>query len=288
MKKETYDMEAAYEVAKKEEIPYSHFLQAFFFEEILRTLEEKPGGKKCLLRNEQDLQPEAYRRKMAKGLYFYYLGPLNETWNYSLMQMFTQDEEGPIIWKIKAIEKTMQKAMVTLEATFQEKSYPITLFFTALLQEAVQPASCKIPLYFSEKKEVTLPTYPREEELTESFFEIMTKMELLSEMAHYERIYEILHEEPVNGRHMREKIQKIAEEKHMAVEEKRMQSIVGYADYAYMQKKWKRYLRGENKKTPEWREVMKVFQNFFQPIWEVICRDEVFFGDWMPELERFM
>jgi hypothetical protein len=27
---------------------------------------------------------------------------------------------------------------------------------------------------------------------------------------------------------------------------------------------------------------------FLRPVWNAMCRDEVFFGDWMPELERFL
>ena len=27
---------------------------------------------------------------------------------------------------------------------------------------------------------------------------------------------------------------------------------------------------------------------FLRPVWNAMCRDEVFFGDWMPDLERYL
>jgi len=28
--------------------------------------------------------------------------------------------------------------------------------------------------------------------------------------------------------------------------------------------------------------------SFVNPIWDAVCRDEIFFGDWMPDLSRYL
>ena len=69
---------------------------------------------------------------------------------------------------------------------------------------------------------------------------------------------------------------------------KRVEEILSYRDYPYMKKLWQRYLRQQKKKTPSFEDVMELLAKFLPPIWEAVCRDEVFIGDWMPELLRFL
>ena len=38
----------------------------------------------------------------------------------------------------------------------------------------------------------------------------------------------------------------------------------------------------------DWVEVMTLLEAFFPPVWRAIIRDEIFIGDWMPELCRFL
>ena len=64
--------------------------------------------------------------------------------------------------------------------------------------------------------------------------------------------------------------------------------IVSYRDYTYMKKKWKVFLRSIKEKEPQWEAVIERFLCFFEPIWQAVIEDLVFFGDWMPELNRFL
>ena len=55
-----------------------------------------------------------------------------------------------------------------------------------------------------------------------------------------------------------------------------------------MKKKWKVFLRSIKEKEPQWEMVIERFLCFFEPIWQAVIEDFVFFGDWMPELNRFL
>ena len=68
----------------------------------------------------------------------------------------------------------------------------------------------------------------------------------------------------------------------------RFEILAGYREYAYMKRKWKAFLRSIHSKEPSWTVTMDRFLQFFGPIWKAIVEDTVFFGDWMPELGRFL
>ena len=59
-------------------------------------------------------------------------------------------------------------------------------------------------------------------------------------------------------------------------------------EISYMEKKWKSLLRKEKKKEPTWQEVHGLICRFLEPIWEKLMEDQIFFGDWMPQLGRFL
>ena len=45
--------------------------------------------------------------------------------------------------------------------------------------------------------------------------------------------------------------------------------------------------RKEKRKEPAWQEVHAVLCAFLEPIWKNITEDKIFFGDWMPQLQRY-
>ena len=55
-----------------------------------------------------------------------------------------------------------------------------------------------------------------------------------------------------------------------------------------MKKKWKAFLRSAGSREPVWEQAVDRFLKFFGPIWRAVADDAVFFGDWMPELNRFL
>ena len=67
-----------------------------------------------------------------------------------------------------------------------------------------------------------------------------------------------------------------------------MDMVKTYKDYTFMKKKWKVFLRSIHSKEPAWEQVMERFVSFFEPIWKAVAEDFIFFGDWMPELNRFL
>ena len=113
-------------------------------------------------------------------------------------------------------------------------------------------------------------------------------MELIPEMSAYDTAYQILCTEAVDGRHIRDMLGEFCEKELLIPEMARAEEIISYQNYSYMRKRWEKYLRHRSRKEPSWQEVMTVLEGFLPRIWKSLCEDEVFFGDWMPELGRFL
>ena len=55
-----------------------------------------------------------------------------------------------------------------------------------------------------------------------------------------------------------------------------------------MKKRWEKYIRKQGTEDVSWETVLHRIIVFLSPVWNTMCRDEVFFGDWMPDLARYL
>ena len=92
----------------------------------------------------------------------------------------------------------------------------------------------------------------------------------------------------VDARKVKEQIEASCAAAKLEKEWKRMEMIAEYGRYAYMKKRWNVFLRSVGKKEPFWEAVIERFLGFYEPIWQSILENAVFFGDWMPEINRFL
>ena len=99
---------------------------------------------------------------------------------------------------------------------------------------------------------------------------------------------QILKKEALDGRKVEQQIIEIGTKRELFFGKDRLDTVLRYKDYTYMKRKWTAYLKRERKKEPDWVEVMILLEAFFPPVWRAIIRDEIFIGDWMPELCRFL
>ena len=107
-------------------------------------------------------------------------------------------------------------------------------------------------------------------------------------MEHYQKLYEILSKYPLEGRKVQESLGALCRKDHVKCSALVWESLSGYGTYTYMEEKWKSLLRKVKKKEPAWQEVHGLICRFLEPIWEKLMEDQIFFGDWMPQLGRFL
>lgn len=132
-----------------------------------------------------------------------------------------------------------------------------------------------------------------ESRLGEQLFEIMDKLELVSDMKPYGDAYEILKRYSVSGRQIIDIFKVRAKNKPKTVSMHRLEQVYGYRSYTYMRRRWERYCKRLTRQqrayaNAGWEETLDLILDFLTPVWSAFCNDEIFYDDWMPELGRFL
>lgn len=290
--------------AKSEElgIPFSNLLAGYVLEELMYLIEDSSFSLFLWLKNSHVLGIEQYRRKNILTLEFGYVTDklamkkegivpgqeLSLKMGYVMLAYILKVDKVPeISWKGRA---AMKGNAVELEITgeLEEMVVPIHIRITKLTEEGLSPVRSDFPLFMQGNRKIPYLGYPVESVLAEQLFVIIRDMELLPEMRAYAMVYQILKSDAVDGRHIREMLSAYCAREELIPDAGRVDTILAYRHYTYMRKRWEKYLRHGKKKEPTWDEVLEVLTEFLPRIWNSLCRDEVIFGDWMPDLGRFL
>lgn len=284
-------------------VPFSSVLAAYVFEELLCQIFQSAFAENLWLKDDGMFDYAQFKKKNILLLDFVYLKdskmeekeeavlgkPLTKKLAYMMLLAFLGDGEKTLVkWSGKAdIETNCVKLEIIGE--FEEMRVPITVRLKERTMEDGWIADKKTrKLLVETDREITYFGYPMELLLVEQLFSMLKDMELITNLDFYFRVYQALLEYPINGRHIREGLFELCEERHLPREESRVEELLAYRNYTYMNKRWGKYIRYCGKTEPVWEEVVDKLSAFLPPIWQAVCRDEVFFGDWMPELGRFL
>lgn len=137
-------------------------------------------------------------------------------------------------------------------------------------------------------QEVTYYMFTLEEYISRSFYEIMDNLELIGNLSWYREIYDILIREVIIGKKVSQTFGQLLLECPIPSLKTRLEIINEYEDYGYMQKRWEIQSRREGINSPQWNQVIQLLVKFFTPVLEMVLRDEIFIGDWIPQFGRYL
>ena len=299
MHKEKLSYGLLLETSKKMQMPFADLLGGVVLEDIIARIAGSANKENFWLRNSNVIGKEQYQKNLVLHLeYDYVIGKLKkadpekneQTLLMDLagqLEMIFADTESGVSYRMKK-QVQKQDLRIQLNARIEEMQIPVSLKIHLMFDEKKIPKKESfVPIVFP-KTEVTYYSYPVEAFLAENFIEAVVKLELIQDMKVYYDIYYLLERESVDGRKVKDYIDEECEKKQIKKETERLAMIASYRDYTYMKKKWKVFLRSIKEKEPQWEMVIERFLCFFEPIWQAVIEDFVFFGDWMPELNRFL
>lgn len=295
--------EVAIKVKSQElQIPYANIAAAFVIEEFLENVKLSAYKDSLWLKNAGSLGLERYRRKLVLNLEFYYKAeasiqpqagyiPGQAISKPMLEVMFAQlcqtDKKKSLTWNYEINQESVCYK-VLLTAGIGTMQIPITIRIENLENEKASPYEASIRLCMRNNAQITLWQYPMEYIVADCMSEILEKLELINDMSIYQKLYTILTKEPLDGRKIQQQLMVKCQEKKISIDQKRMDILISYHDYTYMKKKWKKFLKSENKATPSWEEVTDAVNAMLAPVWETMMEDLIFLGAWMPELLRYL
>ncbi len=278
---------------QQEEISSIYQIAILGAEEILSKMGNQPWNENILLKSDDFLQNKKYQKVLLDSLQFF--TPEEEMENIvdNLKELFAPVEE---------IIDTNTGEMQVLFCREGNKSNPMKIFFEICKAPYRIPFEIHLIFYpghkiFPQKKtgihegrqeNFTYNMFPSEEYLALAFYEVIKDLELIVDMSWYKQIYETLCRESVDGRKVWESLNRLIKEYPIPSLDKRLDTLAGYKDYGYMKKRWKSQSRRRKESYPRWEDVVALMVQFLTPIFEGVLKDEIFLGDWMPELGRYL
>lgn len=270
--------------AKEMAIPFDNLLYGCLLEEFIVFISEN-NHDELWVTNDNILCLDSYRRGIKD----------------TLILTMNGDED---------LEVYVRKFSLSVVSYFMNIGVPVSTSFSTenKVRFELKIDNMKIPVHlviqkapeisaFTKKKElkltlqgdrsVTYLEYPIEDKVSELAFHILDKLELLGEMEMYIDLYDLLVTEPVEGRKVKECLSKKCEGKS-GFDMERFETLRSYRDYPYMQKKYKRAQKRTKRNELTWKDVHVLIIRFLEPIYKAYVNNEVFFGDWMPDIARFL
>lgn len=204
-----------------------------------------------------------------------------------LSEILKVDKFPEIQWRGRPVQK---ESCVEFEitGTFENITVQLRMIVTELKNTDMMPEQKEISLFTVQEQSISYLEYPQEKLLVEQFFLIIKYMESLPEMYPYDIVYDILTHKVISGRNICKWLKKKCIENEIFLGNDHFDAMLSEETESFMKKRWEKYLERDNRKKPNWQDVINKIGEFFPDIWQAICQDELFFGDWMPELERFL
>jgi hypothetical protein len=285
----------------KDDIQVSDILYGIAVENLLQRIERSTFRDYLWLTNEQSIGLEAYKKKSKERIEFLYVesGKKNYLSHAVAGQPFDQDVLELMIeelflhsdekssWEYRVAESEKGKCLF-LTFSYLDMQVPVAFYIRTTSVKTQKRKKKELSLLLEERKSCTYLCYSKESILAEALFEIMRKLELISDMEAYAEANQILKEYSISGRYILEEFFAMGQKEPKVIAMKRLDQIASYRSYGYMKKRWQQYERNHHQTKEDWEEVVDRILAFMRPIWKALCADEIFFDDWMPELTRFL
>lgn len=273
-------------------IAISDVLYGYAVESLMLRIEKTSFYKDLWLSNTSALDQDAYGKIAKERLRFYYTRkPLEkavaEKFATELLVDKSFDRDINITWNYDVNMKA-DAAFIQIEGCYQGMRIPVMLIMEAAPAKVQAPTVVELELEFYESKKCKVYCYSTESILAEQIFEILGKLELIGDMEVYDTTSQILQTTSINGRHIIEDLRRLGEKEPKMLSLKRLDQLKSYKDYTYMKRKWMQYQKRHGDVSESWEQVLTRVLEFVVPVWSALCENEIFFGDWMPELERFL
>lgn len=291
----------------KDQIPLSDILYGYAIENLMQRIEASSFWEYLWLTNEQAVGESAYKKNTKERLEYIYIesGKKNfhnhavagQPFDHAVLSLFLEEVFGQVHLKKEALADMEWEYNVgemgngvylLLNGSYMGMKVPVTMRMDVAHVNTQSPKKKEFTLLFDEKQTCSYYIYSKESILSESLFEIMRKLELISDMETYDTVNEILKSQTISGRHVVEDFSILGRKEPKVVSMRRLAQMKSYRDYSYMKKKWKQYEKKHKEYSEDWEDVMDRLLAFLEPIWMALCEDDIFLDDWMPELGRFL
>lgn len=142
------------------------------------------------------------------------------------------------------------------------------------------------PAWFGEAAEIL--SCPVEDMAARDFAGILSRLTFASDPAVFAELYALIGRNACDGTGFSVRLRAACQENHVPLTVSRLAGFHGLAADRGLKARWKGYCRHHAEAEKDWRTVMDRLSAFLDPVWEAALSGQPFFGDWMPELSRYL
>lgn len=133
-----------------------------------------------------------------------------------------------------------------------------------------------------------LKAFPLEYQAADRFDQLLRLLGLADDMSLFYDLYFLATHFPFQGRSLKDALVTTLEGRNTSFTVEGFQNILRLRTNTLIQKKWKHFLKTMKQKEPDFEEAMQVIEKLFTNIWDAMVRDIEIFGDWFPEVRRYI
>lgn len=269
-------------------LSYARALSLFLFERILLEVSESKLWENLWLK-EEEFQILGKKKKRIPNEITYYMPDISyQKITDTVEQLLMDKEYTNVVWHLDFYDKEL---VLDLQVILNQAPVSFKIRIRPVWQRDSYLEKGSYHTMLLPEQDIYYYKYPLDLDIVECLFYILDRLELIGDMRPYGVIYQILQSQTLLGRHIYQKIKELIESSTISAPGKRMEIVLGYRSYGYMKKKWNRYVKecGDlDKKEDSWERVLELMEECFRPVWQAIDQDEIFIGDWMPQLGRYL
>ncbi len=163
---------------------------------------------------------------------------------------------------------------------------PLVLYFVENDEDLAPEKITFAPRYGG--RAVDLFTYPFENICADDYGILLSRLEFVNNLEPFAELYGIVSQNACDGTAFQVRLRAVCHENNIPFTVSRLGKFGGLRENKSFAKKWDK----RRKKAPDadipWSDVIDTLYAFAEPVWKACMEDTVFFGDWMPELSRYL
>jgi len=200
-----------------------------------------------------------------------------------MVAMLVHDDEEKAV-----IEEFEDGAKVRLSIPFDKVTIPVNLYLFPLKDEKNDMEDVTFRLSYENDRAISITALYAEKEIANYFAILYDKQEFLSDMSIVYNLYGYGKKRTFSGRKLMVSIGEELANRGLVLTNERYLNLKSALASKSLKSKYRAFLSLGKRKEPTYEEVIGIIDRVFDPVIDTLLKDEIFFGEYMPELERYL
>ena len=272
-----------YEKSNSLRIPYENLIAGCAMEVVIENLFKTKKTSLLELCNGWEFNMAGYQRYRYHQIIVCSYLPHQNSLEHFLEECFHQSTIS--IKEIRILEDPKLQ-VADLTVSLDEITVEVQLLIREKDSKKEAGEYRSLPSVLDNQKKINYVSAKLEVQIADIMEEIVYYVDFMPDMLSYYRLYQMIHREMVEGRKVVEYLKKSVNKDLFSNERK-----VSFFDRDWSVERremWALFAKRMHIEDLFFEDLFQTCQNFMEPLWDAVQKDEIFFGDWMPEPERFI